>query len=185
MQRRIKSLHDFNKLLGGDDMSFCSKVDEKLMAIAKKLTEDEDLQWDLYQEMSVHIWQIKRQYPDESDAWYFNGCRYRAIDYLKRGKSIDSKKRANVKIEDLYTSLPNGNWEVKPIIDDKDYESEIIVSDLVDKIGAKLTKTQRKILDYLLQGFSQKEIGKLLAISQQAVSKHRLSIKQVAAQFLL
>jgi len=58
------------------------------------------------------------------------------------------------------------------------------VSDLVDRIKSKLTEIQGKILDYLLLGFTQKEIGKFLTISQQAVNKHRQSIKQAAAQFL-
>ena len=166
-------------------MAFSSKVDKKLMAIAKKLTRDRHLQWDLYQEIPIHLWQVKCQYPDKSEAWYLRGCRYCAIDYLKRGKSIDSKQRPDVKMEDLYTSFPDGSLEVLPIIDNRDYESEIIFSDLVDKIKAKLTETQRTILDYLLEGFTQKEIGNFLTISQQAVSKHRRGIQQVAAQFLL
>ncbi len=37
-------------------MSPSSKVDKKLMTIAKGLTKDKDLQWDLYQEMSIHLW---------------------------------------------------------------------------------------------------------------------------------
>ena len=166
-------------------MAFFSKVDKKLMAIAKGLTKNRDLQWDLYQEMSIHLWQVKRQHPDKSEAWYLTGCRYRAINYLNCGKSIDSKQRSDVKVEDLYTSFPDGSLEVRPIIDNRDYESEIIVSDLADKIKAKLTKTQGKVLDYLLEGSTQKEIGKFLKISQQAVSKHRQVIQQVAVQFLL
>jgi len=31
------------------------KVDKKLMSIAKESTKDKDLQWDLYQEMSIHL----------------------------------------------------------------------------------------------------------------------------------
>ena len=166
-------------------MAFSSKVDKKLMTIAKGLTRDKDLQWDLYQEMSIHLWQVKCQHPDKSETWYLRGCRYCAINYLNCGKSIDSKQRPDVKMEDLYTSFPDGSLEVLPIINNRDYESEIIVSDLVDNIKAKLTKTQRKVLDYLLEGFTQKEIGKFLKISQQAVSKHRRTIQQVAAQFLL
>ncbi len=162
-----------------------SKVDKKLMAIAKKLIKDKDLQWDLYQEMSIHLWQVKRECPDESEAWYLNGCRYCAINYLKRGKSIDSKQRPDIHIENLYTSLPDGSSEIIPIIGNNEYESEIVISDLVDKIKAKLTETRRKILDYLLDGFTEKEIGEHLKISQQAVSKHRRTIQQVAAQFLL
>ena len=166
-------------------MVFLSKVDERLMGIAKGLTKDQHLQWDLYQEMSIHLWQVERQHPDKSEAWYLTGCRYCAINYLNSGKSIDSKQRPDVKMQDLHTSFPDGSLEVVPVIGNRDYESEIIVSDLVDKIKAKLTETQRKILDYLLDGFTQKEIGKFLKISQQAVSKHRRVIQQVAVQFLL
>ena len=107
-------------------MEFSSKADKNLMAIAKKLTRDEDLQQDLYQEMSIHLWQVKCQYPDKSEAWYLKGCRNCTIDYLKYGKSIDSKQRPDVKMEDLYTSLPNGNLDVIPIIDSRDYEMVIM-----------------------------------------------------------
>jgi len=68
-------------------MAFSLKVDKKLMTIAKKLTKDRDLQWDLYQEMSIHLWQIKRQYSDKSEAWYLTSCRNCAIDYIKCGKA--------------------------------------------------------------------------------------------------
>jgi len=84
-------------------MSLSSKVDKKLMTIAKGLTKDKDLQWDLYQEMSIHLWEVKRQYLDKSEAWYLTGCRNCAINYLKRGKSIDSKKRSDVQMEYLHT----------------------------------------------------------------------------------
>ncbi|MBC8228257.1 hypothetical protein H8E77_01755 [bacterium] len=87
-------------------------------------------------------------------------------------------------MEYLHTLSPNSSLETIPIIDDRDYESELIVSDLIDKIKAKLTDKRRKILDYLLEGFTEKEIGKIMKIRQQAVSKHRQVIKQVAAQFL-
>lgn len=135
--------------------------------------------------MSIHLWQVKRQYPDKSEAWYLTGCRNCAINYLKRGKSIDSKQIPDVKMQGLYAYLPNGDFEVLPIIDNREYESEIIASDLVYKIKAKLTAMQRKILDYLIDGFTEKEIGTFLKISQQAVSKHRRVIQQMAAPFLL
>jgi len=68
-------------------MASCSKVDDKLMGVAEELTRDENLQWDLYQEMPIHLWEMKSQRPDESEVWYLNGCRHCAINYLNRGKS--------------------------------------------------------------------------------------------------
>ena len=161
-------------------MFFQEEINPKLVAIARSLTKDGDEQDDLYQEMWVHLWEMERDHPDQTESWYYQGCRHRAINYLHRGKSIDSKRRANVRLVDISVALPDWGVEAPLVSEGGEYESDLILYDLM----RRLTKRQKKILNYLREGFSEREIGHFLGISQPAVSKQRRVLQEAAREVL-
>lgn len=69
-------------------------LEPQLRAIAHSLTPNAVLQEDLLQEMCVHLWEQWRQHADaNTPSWYRQHCRYRALDYLRQGRSLDGKWR--------------------------------------------------------------------------------------------
>jgi len=101
-------------------MFFREDVDPKLLAIARSLTRDGDEQDDLYQEMRVHLWEMERDHPDQPESWYYQGCRHRAVHYLHRGKSIDSKPRADVRLVGLSVALSDEEVEAEFGFEDRE-----------------------------------------------------------------
>ena len=152
-------------------MSFLKK-DPKLWAIARSLTVDLDVQEDLYQEMTIRLWQIQEEHPGTKESWYYQNCYHYAIDYLRRGKSVDSKLRDGVSLMELS----------EEIVDGRNMELEIVVKMFVDRLTEQLNKNQIIILHYLTGGYKEEEIGKILGISQQAVSKQKKVIQKIARE---
>ena len=143
-------------------MIFRKEGNPKLRAIARSLTDDRDEQDELYQEMRVHLWETERDHPGQTESWYVQGCRHRAIDYLRRGRSLDSKLRADVCRVDLSGALSDEALEAELGFESGDCETELLLYDLM----RRLTNRQQEILSYLREGFSEGEIGRFLAISR-------------------
>ena len=156
----------------------------QLKAIAKKLTPDQCLQEDLFQEMSLHLCQQWQDDPNQTASWYTQSCRYHALDYLKAGRSVDSKLREGVEILPIWHQQPDGMLEPLPVLSETDFESEIIGSGLVAALKQALTEKQGKILDFLLQGYTEKEIGAAEGVSRQSIHQQRVRIRQIAMEVL-
>ncbi len=99
-------------------------------AITKKLTHDKALQEDLGQEMRLVLWEQWQKTPDQTPAWYARVCFNRAVDYLRRGKSIDGKRRAG--IERLSIEVEETGNTLKPgmLLDQNEFEATVIRRDL-------------------------------------------------------
>jgi hypothetical protein len=71
-----------------------SRILRKLHGVAAKLTTNDELRKDLLQEMLVHLCHVEVDKPERTESWYIKSCEYRARNYLKVGRSVDSLKRA-------------------------------------------------------------------------------------------
>lgn len=86
-------------------------LDPQLRAIAHRLTSDPAVREDLLQEMRLHLWQQWRQHGEgNTESWYLQHCRFRALDSLRQGRSLDGKWREGVEgVEyDAVSAAPRG-----------------------------------------------------------------------------
>ena len=128
-------------------------------AIAQKLTSNTDLQADLVSEMYCHLCQEWQDNPNQTPGYYIHVCRCRAIDSLRGGKSIDSKTRDGVEIVSLSAYPLDGSLQPTQIASGIDFETEVIYEDLLAHLKEELTDKQARIVDFWLQGYTEREIG--------------------------
>src|SRR2546422_2505039 len=75
-------------------MMIDDSMTKRLNYVAWKLTPNRELQKDLVQEMCLYLVRELSRKPDNALTWYLKGCEFRARNYLKHGRSIDSQKRS-------------------------------------------------------------------------------------------
>src|SRR6266446_2306124 len=63
-----------------------------LRQIVFKLTPDRALREDLTQEALVHLWLREKQQPGQTQSWYLQSCRFHLQNYLRNGRSVDSRR---------------------------------------------------------------------------------------------
>src|SRR5205085_1281 len=68
---------------------------EVLRKIIFKLTRDRALHDDLTQEALVHLWLREQQRPGQTQSWYLQSCRLFLQNFMRSGRSVDSKRRDN------------------------------------------------------------------------------------------
>lgn len=156
----------------------------KLRRVSTQLTGDADLQKDLLQEMLLHLVRVKVELPGHTSSWYVMSCRFRARNYLRQGRSVDSFKRQNNLVS---LSQCDDDSDFRPdwvAVDSVDLRSELITRDIVDQLVPRLTDTQQRIFFLLLHGFGVCEIALELRVSHPAVVRHRKKIAGSAAALL-
>jgi len=148
----------------------------KLRRIACKLNGhlrfiDED---DLVQEMYIHLWKMQEQgeLEGKTDSYLLQSCWFHIKNYLR---VIDKR----IEIVSLDEPIDNSETTFAEIIPDSYqhfYETVEwgIMSDKIRKIV--LTKREKEVLTLLLEGYTFREIGKILGISFVMVSKIKSNI---------
>jgi DNA-directed RNA polymerase specialized sigma24 family protein len=161
------------------------RIVKQLRWVAVKLTGDFDLQKDLMQEMFIHLVRAEAELPGHTTSWYIKSCEFRARDYLKGGRSVDSIKRCG-NLVPLHPSNDDDNLCVcRDAPDPIDLHSELITRDIVDLLIPRLTEMQQQILFFLMHGFGVREIARELRVSHPAVIKHRKKIARSASAVLV
>ena len=161
-----------------------AQLSPTLVSTARKLTRDKALQEDLEQEMRLHLYEQWQKTPDHTRSWYTQQCYYHALDYLKKGKSIDSKRREDVERHPLQHEHPDGTLAPLPVLAHHDFEAELIHREFLRTLVRKLTEKQQRIVAYLLQGYTEQEIGTMEGVSQQVIHQQRKSIQRIAWSIL-
>lgn len=158
-----------------------------LRAVAARLSSDHELQKDLVQEMFLHLLREQVASPGKPLSWYLKSCEFRARNYLRLGRSIDSLKRAR-----NGTSWNDGD-HAEPICHDpnfsttaveKELQGQLITDDIIDMVLPHISERQQQVLFMLAKGFGVREIGRALGISHPAVIKHRRRIAKIATEVL-
>jgi DNA-binding CsgD family transcriptional regulator len=163
-----------------------NQVVQKLRGVAAKLTVDADLQKDVLQEMVIHWANVAVDRPGQTRSWYIKNCEFRARNYLSRGRSVDSYKRAHniVSLGEPISGAEAHYFIVPESLTAQDEFDEILTRDVLDQLTPKLTGLQQEILKLLMQDLGVREVGRKLGISHPAVIKHRRKIAHLA-QLLL
>jgi RNA polymerase sigma factor (sigma-70 family) len=157
----------------------------RLESIARKLTTDLHLQEDLLQEMILHLHQQWQENPDRTLSWYAQSCHFHASKYLNAGRSIDSKARADMEAIPFWQEAPDGGLEPLPIPSKDAIEEEVAVGDLLEKIRHALMAKQARVLDFLVAGYTEKEIGMIEGVSREAIHQQKKRIQQIAKGVLV
>ena len=150
----------------------------KLRGVAVKLTNDAELQKDLLQEMAIHLHNVLTKLPGRTQSWYIKSCEFHARNYLKLGRSVDSRKRRYNLIP--FDLLTKASAEIGMFAEDSDSRPGLIAQDLMEHIIPKLSERQKKVLSLLMDGCGVREAGRKLGISHPAVIKHRNRIARIA-----
>jgi len=159
-----------------------------LRGIAAKLTANVELQKDLMQEMYLHLTHAETVEAGQTLSWYLKGCEFHARNYLKRGRSIDSLKRAHNAValdetpsdEDRHGSNSTQAQPLGPI----QIQGEMISADIVNQIVPRLTDMQQRVLFLLLKGYGVREAAREIGVTHPAVIKHRKKIARIARELL-
>ncbi|MCG3147261.1 MAG: hypothetical protein PCFJNLEI_00700 [Verrucomicrobiae bacterium] len=163
-----------------------SRIYLKLRGVAAKLTANEELRKDLMQEMLVHLCQVKTAQVGRTESWYVKSCEYRARNYLKIGRSVDSLKRARDLVPLGMTSedLDGHVFCLVDAVDPADGFAELVTQEIVEIIKPQLNAMQQEILNLLMKGLGVREIARELRVTHPAVIKHRRKIGRITGALL-
>ena len=130
------------------------------------------MEQDLMQEALLHLCQNEPLDPSLDWQSYLRRCRFHLSHYLKRGRSIDSPKRAACRCS--FDDLVAGNGDHPNGLDQPDsapWMDDIIHRDLVRTLLARVRPRERFVLIRICRGYTLTEIAKELGVSVCAASK--------------
>lgn len=137
---------------------------------------------DMLEEATVYLWSIESDWPGHSISWYLERCYHHLQDITRRGKSVDSAKRAG----DLLRFCGQG-----PDADGDDPVERLLVAredtfgqasadDLLAELEARLDGCNRAVLQLVLDGWAVREAAGALGISASAVQARVGTIRTTA-----
>ena len=155
-----------------------NKISVRLKRIAKYYNSygtfsDEN---DLYQEMSIYLWQhYKNGVPEGiNESYIMKGCKFHILNQLRkeRGKttilSLEAPLNVNAGGDTLKDVLADTKEPFSRCIDRK------LTIDEIRNNG--FTRKEKEVLDHLLEGLTVRETGKKLGISHTMVLKFKKNI---------
>jgi len=152
-----------------------------LRRLAARVTRDAALQEDLAQEAMIHLWRQELRYPRQSQSWYIQSCLFHLLNYVQRGRSVDSTRRRRVQGVITCSSLSLDS-AVDPLDHDESLLPTVCAQDILDLLLPKLKRREREILQCLAEGLELGDIARRLRVSRQAVSRQRHKIALLAAK---
>lgn len=135
---------------------------------------------DLVQEALIHLWITEEANPGNTMSWYLTSCRYHVQSYYRKGRSIDSPKRANrrVKIDDeqqldFLATLADHDEQATQV-------NDASASEIMERLSMRLSVSDRIILVNLVNGKGVREIADEFHVSHPSIIKRRRRIARVA-----
>jgi RNA polymerase sigma factor (sigma-70 family) len=154
---------------------------ELLRRLAARVTPDKASREDLAQEALIHLWQQELRCPMQSESWYIQSCLFHLLNYVQRGRSLDSARRRRARCSISASSQPADPTEAHPERDESLLPT-VCANDILDLLLPKLKQREREILCYLAEGLELGDIARKLRVSRQAVGKQRRKIALVATR---
>jgi RNA polymerase sigma factor (sigma-70 family) len=154
---------------------------ELLRRLAARVTPDKASREDLAQEAMIHLWQQELRCPRQSESWYIQSCLFHLLNYVQRGRSLDSPRRRRARCSITALSQPAERTEVHPQRDESLLPT-VCANEILDLLLPKLKQREREILCCLAEGLELGDIARKLRVSRQAVSKQRRKIALVATR---
>jgi DNA-directed RNA polymerase specialized sigma24 family protein len=175
IRSRHKGMSHLNGADGGGTKSQPAALRESLMQLVNRVTRDAALRQDLMQEALLHLWLIETKRPGQTLSWYLQSCRFHLQHYLASGKSVDSGKRREGKLQFAFDSETG-----EGVPEQSDSGNSVITSvsarELIFLLSRQLRPQEKAVLDCLADGWGAREIGRKLKISHTMVIRYRRRI---------
>ena len=146
----------------------------QLGRVATNLTADTHLREDLLGEMTVFLLENWDRLSPKADLYILRACKHHAIDWMRRGRSVDSKPRPKIEIESL-CNLCDGLGVDECLLSmtgtDNDPESILIIKEAIEQTARRLTPIQQEVFSRLLEGHRPADIARFRGVSKPTVSK--------------
>jgi RNA polymerase sigma factor (sigma-70 family) len=148
---------------------------DQVNRVVHGITNDPNQVEDLVQEARLQLWLSKRQGPQQTLSWYLQACRFAVLEYLHRGRSVDSPKHhgSSCQMDSDLDDCPAPGSDVL---------EEVCARDDFSQLAGRLSPRERAVLCLLVESLGERQCGLELAISQQAVSKIRRQICRQATR---
>jgi RNA polymerase sigma factor (sigma-70 family) len=159
---------------GGGLLVIQPEIRDRLSGMARRLCHDPNLHEDILQEALLCLWRAEVGYPGQTASWYLQRCASCIRDYLRKGRSVDSRKRSR-----LVCSIEQ--MGVLDIPSRDDVVQHICEHDEFDELMHRLGPAEQETLRLLRQELTLQEIGLSLRISHVAVMGRRRHIRTAAA----
>jgi RNA polymerase sigma factor (sigma-70 family) len=160
------------------------QIQQKLARMVRAVSSDPN-QWDdLYQEALIHFWRLRGRFPEQTESWYIEGCKFRVLRLLSHGRSIDAYKRRALRVlppeqdedgECLPADDPAlaGPLEPSPL-------DHAAARDFVERLRRALTAEENQVLRLLESEYTRAEIGRELRLTPMVVRDRLGHIHNVA-----
>ena len=131
---------------------------------------------DLYQEMCLFLWQ---KYQDGlpigiNEAYVIKGCEFHLLNFLRKGRSRFDTFSVD---EPLYSNGSSLVDRLESMHENMLYNSDaMLVIDDIMNMG--LTDKEKKVLTFLIRGYTVREIAEMMGISHVMVVKHKKNISK-------
>lgn len=138
---------------------------------------------DLYQEALLHLWLDFQggKLADKTDSYILQGCYFHLKNHIR--KVGDKAKLAS--LDELAEKDGAGLERILASQDPKSYfdslDNKILIGDIVTEA---LTKREKQVLTFYLEGLTVREIGKRIGVSHVRVIKLKNRLKQRCADLL-
>jgi len=152
-----------------------ASLPEALERLVQKVTRDPALRQDLMQEALVHLWLIETRRPGQTDSWYLQSCRFRLQHYLASGRSVDSGKRREGKVQFAFDS-ETGEGAPEQSDSGNTVLTSVSAREIIHLLSRHLKPQEKAVLDCLADGLGAREIGRELKISHTMVIRYRRKI---------
>ena len=152
---------------------------EALRRIAFKLTSDRTLREDLTQEALFHLWQREKQRPGQTRSWYFQSCRFHLLNYLRNGRSVDSRHRYRTLARPIQAAHSPPHSVEESAFEDS-VRALVSAREMADLLLNRLTSREWQVLGCLGEGFGIREIAARLNLTHTWVIRCRSRIARLA-----
>jgi DNA-directed RNA polymerase specialized sigma24 family protein len=145
-----------------------NRIAAQLQAVARRLSSRPEVQWDVAQEMFVHLVQLQTKRPNQDLSWYLTRCKAQALHRLKSTRNSSAPAPA-----EQSARLTTPPAQPRPFISPEEF----------DRLLPHLSNRQQQVGVLLARGFGIRETARELGISHPAVIKHRNRILHIAREF--
>ena len=155
-----------------------SRVRAILSRIARSVTRDPNIFEDLLQDALLFLWKQLQRWPGHRWSWYLKRCRFRIMDLLGSGRSLDAFKRRSMALEIVGNHLEDAQDETVQTQDSP--LTSVCARDTLRRLWPRITSIQKTVLLCLFCGLSSRETARELHTSHQTIIYHRKQIVKAA-----
>src|SRR2546427_6211162 len=126
-----------------------SRVRAVLAKITRSVTSDANLLEDLLQDALVYLWKQLQHRPGHRWSWHLKRCRFRIMDLLGSGRSLDALKRRSMALEIVGNDLEDAeaqDAQSKTVQTQDSPLSSVCARDTLRRLWPRISAIQKTVL---------------------------------------